>query len=374
MHVISAVDTCRRDGNPVLFQLIIGVSLIVLLSLSVRRAAVRHDFPLNLVLAWSAGIAVLTVGLAFLYRQDFLVDTVGISTSAAATVVSAVLLFTIAFRLSKSHGALDRLARETAISLAIQSFRLEEPVLHPRSNTDALVVIPAYNEQETVSTIIRLLSDFNLECLVVNDGSSDRTSEVAKQAGAHVIDLPINLGIGAALRVGWRVADLLGFAAAVQCDADGQHDPAQINALILSAQNLNVDLLIGSRFTGVESEGQYETSFIRRCAMRVLASHATRVSGVRITDATSGFRCIRQPLLRQFSITYPAEYLESYESLILASKAGWSVGEVPAQMSERLGGTPSHGPVKSALFFFRVLTVRLFGSQISISGPERISN
>lgn len=352
------------------FQFVIGLALVVLLGASVRRAALRHDMSFQLVMLWFAGVALLALGLLVLVRQDTLINTFRISTSAAATVAVGVLLIAITFRLSKAQGAAERLARETAMAVALHGASNWSTELSPRSSEEALIVIPAFNEEMTIAQIITRLNELDLRSVVINDGSTDRTSDVARRAGAHVIDLPANLGIGAALQVGWRAADLLGYHAAVQCDADGQHDPEQIPDLVRDAHRLGAHLLLGSRFTSGMKDGDYETSLVRRSAMRLLASHATRVAEVRFTDATSGFRCIRQPLLREFAQSYPIHYMESYESLVLASKAGWTVAEVPARMRERLGGTPSHGPVKSALFMLRVLLVRLIGSQTRISGPE----
>ena len=353
-----------------LLQFVIGLALVALLGLSVRRAAIRHDMSFQLVMLWFAGVGLLAFGLLALVRQDFLIETLGISTSAAATVAIGVLLTAITFRLSKAQGSAERMARETAMVVSLQGTNTWGTEFEPRSADDALIVIPAFNEETTIAGVVAQLSALDLRCVVVNDGSADRTSEVARKAGARVVDLPVNLGIGAALRVGWKVADSLGYSAAVQCDADGQHDPTQIPGLIDTALKLNAHLLIGSRFTNGMRDGNYETSLIRRTAMRLLASHASRVTQVKITDATSGFRCIRQPLLHEFARSYPVQYMESYESLVLAGKAGWNVAEVPSQMNERLGGTPSHGPLKSALFMLRVLMLRLIGSQTQISTPN----
>lgn len=348
----------------------VGLALVVLLGASVLRAANQHEMSVQLVVVWLTGVAMLAFGLLVLVRQDALINSFGISTSAAATVASGVFLIGITFRLSKAQGTTERLAREAAMAVALHGVSNWRSDLGPRTPDEALVVIPAFNEEATICRVVSQLNELDLRSVVIDDGSTDRTSQVAQDAGAFVVELPVNLGIGAALRAGWRVADLLGYNAAVQCDADGQHDPHQIPDLVRNAHKLRAELLIGSRFTTSMTDGSYETSLARRSAMRLLASQATRKSGVRITDATSGFRCIRQPLLHEFARSYPVQYLESYESLILASRAGWTIAEVPARMSERMGGTPSHGPVKSALFMLRVLMVRIVGSRTKISGPN----
>jgi len=350
-----------------ILQFFVGLVLVAGLAVSVRRASARHDMNFQLVILWFTGVALLAAGLVVLLRQDLLIETIGISTSAAATVAIGVLLTAIAFRLSKIQGSTERMARETAINVASLQIDQLPPEARPRSPREPLIVIPAFNEAETIGPVIGKLNSLKLRCVVVNDGSSDRTSQVARNAGAWVIDLPTNLGIGAALRVGWVAADRLGYESAVQCDADGQHDPDQIPALVQRAQTDEVHLMIGSRFAGEHGDEQYEASLIRRSAMRILSSHASRVAGVRLTDATSGFRCISQPLLHEFSRAYPIQYMESYESLILSSRAGWTAAELPARMGQRLGGKPSHGPLASMVFMFRALSVRAIGSSIAIA-------
>lgn len=349
-----------------LIQFVIGLLLVSALAASVRRAAVSHDMNFHLVALWLIGTLLLTAALVAFIWQDTFVDLFGISTSAAGVVASSVLLITITFSLSKLLGSTEHLALEAAIAIAAHESQHWPSDRRARSDEDVLVVIPAFNEAQTICEVISDLLDLDFRCLVVNDGSSDTTSEMAKRAGAWVIDLPRNLGIGAALRVGWIAADQLGYGFAIQCDADGQHDPKQIPILLDHAINHEIDLLIGSRFAEETGHNDYEASLFRRVAMKALARRASNVSGVRMTDATSGFRCIRQPLLHEFALHYPVQYMESYESLIAASEAGWNVDEVCVTMSARKGGAPSHGAIKSVIFLIRVIAIQAIGASAKV--------
>jgi glycosyltransferase involved in cell wall biosynthesis len=189
--------------------------------------------------------------------------------------------------------------------------------------------------------------------LVVDDGSSDATAAVAEAHGAIVVSLPYNLGIGGALRTGFRYAVRHGYRRAVQFDADGQHDPASITAL-LGALDDGVDLAIGNRFAGSDD---YQVGKTRTGAMRFLRLLVRLLTGKRITDTSSGFRGFSAPMLHFFSVHYPVEYMESVESLILADGAGFTVREVPVRMTERAGGEASTRRLRLAYHFLRVLVV-----------------
>lgn len=226
--------------------------------------------------------------------------------------------------------------------------------------TEALVIVPAFNEEETVASVAKRIVDAGLDVVVVDDGSSDRTYEEAVAGGAAVIRLPFNLGVGGALRSGFAYAQFHGFRTVVQCDADGQHDPSEIRRLIAEAERLDAHLLIGSRFIGA---GGFQATWLRRIPMRLLARIATRSAGMPITDATSGFRVIREPLLSEFARAYPVHYLgDTFEVLVQAGRKGYRVREVGVTMHPRAGGLPSASPSASLRFLLRVLLVLLIGS------------
>lgn len=223
-----------------------------------------------------------------------------------------------------------------------------------------LVVVPAFNEEATVASVVRGVIASGLDVLVVDDGSRDRTAEEATRGGAVVLRLPFNLGVGGALRCGFRWAVSNGYDAVVQCDADGQHDPAELHHLIAAAEAADAHLVIGSRFVGTEG---FQATWLRRIPMRLLSRVASSAAGVPLSDSTSGFRVIRQPLLSEFARAYPVHYLgDTFEVLVQAGRHGYRVREVGVTMRERAGGTPSAGSSASVKFLIRALLALFIGS------------
>lgn len=229
-----------------------------------------------------------------------------------------------------------------------------------------LVIVPAWNEREALPGVLAELAASlpHADVLVVNDGSTDGTAEVARASGtAMVLDLPLNLGVGGAMRAGYRFAAREGYDAAVQVDADGQHDPADVARVVASLDELGADVVIGARFAGV---GSYTVRGPRRWAMQVLSAVLSRSAGTRLTDTTSGFRASNRRAILLFADEYPAEYLgDTVESLVIACRAGLVVRQVGVEMRARSGGVPSHNPAKAALFLGRALVALL----IALSRP-----
>ncbi len=218
-----------------------------------------------------------------------------------------------------------------------------------------LVVIPAWNEQASLPGVLAELAGVvdAGAILVVNDGSTDDTSVVARRAGVDVLDLPINLGVGGAMRAGYKYARRHGYDVVVQLDADGQHDPQEIPVLLGALAAPGVDLVIGARFAGC---GQYSARGPRRWAMRALSTMLSRVTRTRLTDATSGFKAAGPRAVALFATNYPAEYLgDTIECLVIAARADLTVRQVSVNMRPRVAGTPSHGPVRSAAYLVRAV-------------------
>lgn len=218
-----------------------------------------------------------------------------------------------------------------------------------------LVIIPAWNEEETLGAVLDEVAAGlpHADVLVVDDGSTDRTYEVARAKGVRVLQLPVNLGVGGAMRAGYKFAVRNGYSYTVQLDADGQHPPAEVRALFDALASSGADVMIGARFAGA---GEYEASGPRRWAMRLLSSILSRVTRAKLTDTTSGFKASGPRAVRLFARTYPAEYLgDTVEALVIAARAGLSVGQVGVTMRPRAGGRPSHGPVKAAVFLVRAM-------------------
>jgi glycosyltransferase involved in cell wall biosynthesis len=214
-----------------------------------------------------------------------------------------------------------------------------------------LIVMPALNEQASVGSVVeqvkRSLPEADL--LVVDDGSVDDTGRLARAAGAEVARLAVNLGVGGAMRTGFRYAAARGYDVVVQVDADGQHDPEEVAALLRGLDD--ADIVIGSRFAG---KGAYKASGPRKYAMVVLSLVFSRLAKRRLTDVTSGFKAMGPRAIKLFAGYYPAEYLgDTVESLVMAIRAKLKITEIPVVMRERVGGTPSHSPVKSAVYLSR---------------------
>ncbi|HEY2058789.1 MAG TPA: glycosyltransferase family 2 protein [Amycolatopsis sp.] len=214
-----------------------------------------------------------------------------------------------------------------------------------------LIVMPALNEQASVGSVIAQVraSLPDMDILVVDDGSVDDTARLARAAGAEVARLSVNLGVGGAMRTGFRYAAARGYDVVVQVDADGQHDPEEVGALLAGLDE--ADIVIGSRFAG---KGAYKASGPRKYAMVALSLVFSRLARRKITDVTSGFKAMGPKAIRLFASYYPAEYLgDTVESLVMAIRAKLVIAEIPVIMRERAGGTPSHSPVKSAVYLGR---------------------
>ncbi|KGJ72199.1 glycosyl transferase family 2 [Cryobacterium roopkundense] len=219
------------------------------------------------------------------------------------------------------------------------------------SLTATLIVMPALNEEESVAAVVtEVFAKLpGVSVLVVDDGSTDRTVERARRAGATVISLPFNLGVGGAMRAGFKYALLHGFENVVQVDSDGQHDPAGVPELLQGLES--ADLVLGARFAG---EGDYLVTGPRRWAMVVLAGILSALARTKLTDTTSGFRATGPRAVRLFAEHYPAEYLgDTIESLVIAARAGCTIRQLPVSMRPRAGGVPSHDPLKAAAYLGR---------------------
>lgn len=221
-----------------------------------------------------------------------------------------------------------------------------------------LIVMPAWNEEESVSRVVtEVLSELpGVSCLVVSDGSTDDTATQARKAGARVLILPFNLGVGGAMRLGFKYALENDYQNVVQIDADGQHDPRNVIALLKELDKY--DIVIGARFAGQES---YDITGPRRWAMWILSKALSKTTKTRLTDTTSGFKANGPKAVKLFAHNFPAEYLgDTVEALVIAARAGCTITQVPVSMRERLGGKPSHNPAKAALYLGRAVLAFVF--------------
>jgi len=234
----------------------------------------------------------------------------------------------------------------------------------------SLVVIPALNEARSIASVVSSVRAEGFDLVVVDDGSTDGTGQVVRAAGAPVLTLATNLGVGGALRCGFRFAIQNGYEAVIQCDADGQHNPGDLTRLVEAAEQSDADLVIGSRFaTSVPS---MHVSRTRRLAMRLMARVASRVSGTHLTDTTSGFRLFRGPLLESFARNFPEYYLgDTFEATYVAGKAGYAIREIPVSMNPRANGSSSASRLSSIAMIAKVLTVSVLGLHFRVPRKKR---
>ena len=218
------------------------------------------------------------------------------------------------------------------------------------SNLKALVIVPAYNESENIRKVVASLVEAGYDYVVVNDGSADNTAEICRSEGFNFLDLKENLGIGGAIQAGHRYALANGYDVDIQFDGDGQHDVNCIPDLLRLVEG-GADLAVGSRF--LEPGEGFRSTFMRRVGIKWLSGVIRLVSGLRVTDPTSGFRATGGRALAAFCKDYPADYPEP-ESIVAAKKRGMVVAETQVTMHERQGGQSSIGAISSVYYMVKV--------------------
>lgn len=217
----------------------------------------------------------------------------------------------------------------------------------------ALVIIPAYNEEKSITQVIQSIKRWHpdIDIVVVNDGSKDDTARVARQTGlAHVLDLPVNLGIGGAVQTGYLFAYRNNYDIAVQIDADGQHDPADLEKIIRVVESGEAECCVGSRFV---EKTEYKPSFFRGFGINFFSNMIRMTVGKRITDPTSGFRAVNRQVIEVFAHYYPDDYPE-VEAIVLLERKGFRVKEASVQMHSRSAGRSSITPLKSMYYMIKV--------------------
>lgn len=222
-----------------------------------------------------------------------------------------------------------------------------------------IAIVPAYNEALNIGRVVDELRVFDPEfaVVVISDGSSDRTAEVAAEHGAHVIRLPFNLGIGGAVQTGFRYAWEHGYELAVRCDGDGQHDPAELPKVLAPVLAGEADICVGSRFTGAEG---YRSSVTRRIGIRLLALVVSAIARQRVTDTTSGFQALNRRALGLFAGDYPHDYPE-VEGMVMTIRHRLRLREVPVTMREREHGSSSITALRSIYYMAKVFTALFVG-------------
>jgi glycosyltransferase involved in cell wall biosynthesis len=220
-----------------------------------------------------------------------------------------------------------------------------------------LVIIPAHNEGECIAAVVAetraALADADI--LVVNDASADATARQAAAAGAMVISLPFNLGIGGAVQTGYKFAAGEGYDIVARLDGDGQHDPAHLPALIAPVIKGESDVSIGSRFLQGSS---YDSPLARSIGIKLFAAITSAIVGQRLTDTTSGFQVANREVVAFYAQEYPQDYPE-VEGLVLLHRAGFRVCEVPTTFRRRRAGRSSITSARAFYYVFKVLLALL---------------
>ncbi len=228
------------------------------------------------------------------------------------------------------------------------------------SSERCLAIVPAYNEADSVAQVVRGLHAHapEFDVLVIDDGSTDTTSEQAREAGAVVLRLPFNLGIGGAVQAGYVYALENDYDFAVQVDGDGQHDPGQIEVLAnVFRADETVDFVYGSRFA---RESGYRAPLNRRLGIQIFAWLLSLITRQRVTDPTSGFRLANRRTIELFARDYPHDYPE-VEAILMIHAHRLRIVEVPVSMHARTTGRSSITWLRSAYYMIKVLLAVLIG-------------
>lgn len=213
-----------------------------------------------------------------------------------------------------------------------------------------LAIIPAFNEEGNLGSLLEKIKKFDVDVLVVNDCSSDRTLEICKDSGVKFIDLPNNLGIGGAVQSGYQYAERNDYDIAIQIDGDGQHNPEYISKLIAPILEKEADMVIGSRY--ITKEG-YQSSVFRRMGIKHFSYLIRLLCGKTITDPTSGFRACSKSVIKLFAYRYPVDYPEP-ETIVTLLRNQYNVLEVPVVMNSRENGASSINKLKAVYYMFKV--------------------
>ena len=222
-----------------------------------------------------------------------------------------------------------------------------------KSEKKIVVIIPAFNEARAIKFLVNEIKTQRprVSILVVDDGSLDRTRQEAEAAGVLVVSLPYNLGIGGAVQTGFKIAEAEDFDVAVQMDGDAQHDPNSLNDLLVPVLTGQLDLCIGSRF--LDPNSVFQSTFMRRIGIRFFSLLLQGLTGIRLTDPTSGYRPVSRKLIHEFANYCPTDFPEP-EAIKVAKRLGARIGEVPVKMRKRLGGISSIRYAKPIYYMIKV--------------------
>ena len=239
-----------------------------------------------------------------------------------------------------------------------------------------IAIVPAHNEEGAVGGVVAELKAFDpqLDVVVVDDGSRDETAEVAAAAGAFVVTLPFNLGIGAAVQTGFKFALEQGYELAVRLDGDGQHDPQELPKLLAPLDRGEADIVVGSRFAPVPADAdvdgnEHRPALARRVGIVFFARFVSLLTHQRVTDTTSGFQALNARGIAIFAADYPHDYPE-VEATVMVYKHRLRLVEVPVRMREREHGQSSITAIRSVYYVLKVTLALLVGMVRRYPVPE----
>lgn len=221
-------------------------------------------------------------------------------------------------------------------------------------NSDLLIVIPAYNEEENIETVVTFIQEkySQYDYVVVNDGSKDQTAEICKKNGYELLNLPVNLGLAGAFQAGLKYAYVKGYSYAIQFDADGQHRPEFIEPMLEKIKE-GYDIVIGSRFVKVKKD-----SSLRMIGSKMITVAIKMTTGKRVSDPTSGMRMFSRNMIKEFAQNL--NYGPEPDTVSYLLKNGASVSEIPVQMDERQAGESYLNLANSCKYMVKMLISILF--------------
>lgn len=327
------------------FGILFSVGIFWFIITLVKNRRIKEEYSL----LW------LALSLVFVYFSfdrwavDRLADLVGIAYKPSVLILIVIGFMTlILVHITLVITRLSEQNRELVQELGVG--RLPGP---PADHHDILIIIPAFNEAENISDVIREIEAIDLNCdiIVVNDGSRDQTGAIAASM-VRVINLSSNLGIGGAVQTGFKYASRNGYRIAIQFDGDGQHIAAEIPKLLQSLDRKGAAMAIGSRF--LEPHDGFRSTFPRRMGIRIFEMLNSFLIRQRITDNTSGFRAYNRAAIEFLAHNYPSDYPEP-EAVILLGKNGFVLTEVFTMMRERQGGDSSIAGITGIYYMIKVI-------------------
>ena len=233
---------------------------------------------------------------------------------------------------------------QALVSYVLDQARTDFQTRYPNVRFGPVVgLLAAYQEEDNIGDVLKsmptLLGDLEVTTLVVVDGGSDNTAQVSLDAGVFTCVLPVNLGQGAALRLGYELASAHGARYVVTLDADGQNDPGEMGDLLQPILDDSSDFVIASRRLGTDQT----TDLFRRAGVRFYASTLNAIAGQHLTDSSNGYRAFRIDVLDDIVSHLIQDQYQTSEVVITASSRGWRISQVPTMWHPRASGTSKKG-------------------------------